>query len=52
MKHKVGQISRCPICGNPKAKIVWKRKDGKVIGVKYQRSHEHKRDSFVLIETE
>jgi len=52
MKHKVSQIYKCPICGNPKAKIIWKRKDGKVIGVKCQRSHEHKKDSVVLVEME
>jgi len=52
MEHKVGQIHTCPLCGNPRAKIVWKGKHGKVIGVKCQRSHEHKKDSVVLIEME
>jgi hypothetical protein len=50
MKNKVGQAYKCPICGNPKAKIVWKKENGKAIGVKCQRAHKHKRNSVTLIE--
>jgi hypothetical protein len=50
MKYKLGQTHKCPICGNPKAKVVWKRENGTAIGVKCARSHEHKRNCVVLIE--
>jgi transcription elongation factor Elf1 len=51
MKYEVGQYYTCPICGNEKASIVWKGEDGKIIGVKCERSHKNKTNSVILIET-
>jgi len=51
MKYEVGQHYICPICGNQNASIVWKSEDGKIIGVKCEKSHNNKTNNVILIET-
>ena len=53
MEYEVGQYYICPICGNKKASVIWKRDDGKIIGVKCEnaRAHNNKTNSVILIET-
>lgn len=50
MEYNVGDALRCPECGSVRAKIIWKSKDGKTIGIKCPRSGgSHKRNSVILI---
>jgi len=50
MEYNVGNSLDCPECGCERAKIIWKSKDGKTIGIKCPRSgYHHKRNAVVLI---
>jgi hypothetical protein len=50
MKHDIGETLYCPECGCERAKIVWKSKDEKTVGVKCPRSgYHHKKNSVILV---